>query len=137
SPEGGSKIDHHKYNKIFNYAAKCARTWYSHVNGPLARGASNGALYLVTGCDKARAWGVASFTDANPDYVSLTFAPRMSRNPLGAPEYYFSTCSSAWASSSSDNVFGNQSGCVFLRGFRIAIQTPPFMAGLMIGSKVT
>ncbi|KAE9383498.1 hypothetical protein BT96DRAFT_843768 [Gymnopus androsaceus JB14] len=57
-PEGGKRIDHQQYSKFYKYAAECARSWYTHVNGPLmARGVHNGALYLVTGCDKARAWG--------------------------------------------------------------------------------
>ncbi|KIK58590.1 hypothetical protein GYMLUDRAFT_112745, partial [Collybiopsis luxurians FD-317 M1] len=55
-PEGGMRIDHQKYTRFYRYAAECARSWYSYVNGPLERGAHNGSIYLVTGCDKARAW---------------------------------------------------------------------------------
>ncbi|KAF9075459.1 hypothetical protein BDP27DRAFT_1034462 [Rhodocollybia butyracea] len=133
-PEGGSKIDHHQYTKFYEYAAESARTWYAHVNGPLARGVHSGSLYLVTGCDKARAWGVASFTNANPREVSLEFMPCEPRVP-GAPEYLFSTCSSAFSSSDADNIFKNESGCVFLRGFKIAIRARPFIPGLPV--KVT
>jgi hypothetical protein len=55
-------------------AAECAQSWYSHVNGPLASGAHNGALYLVTGFDEARAWGVAAFIDV--EELPWTLNPR-------------------------------------------------------------
>ncbi|KAE9404218.1 hypothetical protein BT96DRAFT_916987 [Gymnopus androsaceus JB14] len=128
-PEGGMRIDHQQYTRFYKYAADCARSWYIYINGPLARGAHNGSIYLVTGCDKARAWGVASFLDARPETVSLEFEEQ--------PEYWFSTCNSATSLSDADDVFENQSGCVFLRGFKIAVQIPPFMRSLSIGSKVT
>ncbi|KAJ7908190.1 hypothetical protein B0H13DRAFT_1479018, partial [Mycena leptocephala] len=43
------------------YAAKHAESWYKYVNGPRGRGLANGDLYLVTGCEKARSWGMASY----------------------------------------------------------------------------
>ncbi|KAE9397957.1 hypothetical protein BT96DRAFT_822612 [Gymnopus androsaceus JB14] len=135
-PEGGKRIDHQQYSKFYKYAAECARSWYTHVNGPLmARGVHNGALYLVTGCDKARAWGVASFIDAHPGSVSLDFVPRKSVREGGLPEYEFSRCNYASSSSDSDNVFGNQSGCMFLRGLKIAVRFPRFLP--KIGTQVS
>ncbi|KAJ3852422.1 hypothetical protein EV368DRAFT_16973, partial [Lentinula lateritia] len=136
-PEGASQIDHQEYTKFYRFAAECARSWYTYVNGPLARGAHNGSLYLVTGCDKARAWGVASFVDAHPGSVSLDFVPEKPDNERGPPEYSFSKCNSASSSSDADNIFQNQTGCVFLRGFKIAVKIPPFMTSSNVAAKVT
>ncbi|KAE9398958.1 hypothetical protein BT96DRAFT_882533 [Gymnopus androsaceus JB14] len=125
-PEGGKRIDHQQLSMFYDYAVECAQSWYAHVNEPMARGVHNGALYLVTGFDKARAWGVASFIDANPGTVSLDFVPGALSNVGGHPTYWFSKHNCASASSDADNVFGNQSGCVFLRGFKIAVRHNPF-----------
>ncbi|KIK53906.1 hypothetical protein GYMLUDRAFT_106946, partial [Collybiopsis luxurians FD-317 M1] len=59
-PEGAKRIDHQQWTTLYNYVAECAQSWYDFVNGDrdqggLARGL-DGGLYLVTGCDKARAW---------------------------------------------------------------------------------
>ncbi|KAJ7471383.1 hypothetical protein B0H11DRAFT_1685337, partial [Mycena galericulata] len=43
------------------YAAKNAESWYKHVNGARGRGLANGSLYLVSGCEKSRSWGMAAF----------------------------------------------------------------------------
>ncbi|KAJ7817996.1 hypothetical protein B0H14DRAFT_2840790 [Mycena olivaceomarginata] len=43
------------------YAAEHAKSWYRYVNGPRGRGLTNGALCLVTGVEKSRSWGIASF----------------------------------------------------------------------------
>ncbi|KAF7374453.1 WD40-containing domain protein [Mycena sanguinolenta] len=45
------------------YAAKHAQSWYKYVNGTRGRGLVNGNLYLVTGCEKPRSWGMAFFHD--------------------------------------------------------------------------
>ncbi|KIK60187.1 hypothetical protein GYMLUDRAFT_614472 [Collybiopsis luxurians FD-317 M1] len=125
-PEGGSKSDHQQLITFRNYAAEHARSWYAHANGPLARGINNGSIYFVTGCDKARAWGVASFTDACPSDVSLEFVPSEPGRRGGPPGYWFSKCKAASSSSDADDVFENQSGCIFLRGFKVAVRIPPF-----------
>ncbi|KAF5371100.1 hypothetical protein D9757_010795 [Collybiopsis confluens] len=125
-PEGGSKTDHQKLNEFRAYAAKHAQSWYAHVNGPMARGVHNGAIYFVTGFDKTRAWGVASFIDAKPSDVSLEFVPSQSAQRGGPPDYWFRTSHAASSSSDADDVFENRSGCIFLRGFKIAIRIPPF-----------
>jgi hypothetical protein len=50
------------------YAAKNAKSWYEYVKGPKrGRQLVNGALYLVTGCEKAASWGMASFNEMSPN----------------------------------------------------------------------
>ncbi|KAJ3921478.1 hypothetical protein F5877DRAFT_88793 [Lentinula edodes] len=57
-PEGGKRVDHLHRARFEKYAAECAPSWYIHVNRALGRTACNGSLYLITGFDKARAWGL-------------------------------------------------------------------------------
>lgn len=132
-PEGGKRIEHSQWTTLYSYTAECAQSWYDYVNGPrdqggLARGIYRG-LYLVTGCDKARAWGVASFEDAKPPERSacLEFVPKSAAvDTYGtAPQYRFSRCDFAASFSDAEPAFGQLSGCVFLRGFRVAIQNRP------------
>ncbi|KIK59377.1 hypothetical protein GYMLUDRAFT_678444 [Collybiopsis luxurians FD-317 M1] len=136
-PEGGRKTDHQQLNTFRDYAAKHARSWYAHANGPLARSIPNGSIYFVTGCDKARAWGTACFIDAQPGDVSLEYVPAESTKRGGLPEYWFSTSNSALSLSGTDDVFENQSGCVFLRGFKVAIKIPPFRTAVAVETTVT
>ncbi|KAE9396907.1 hypothetical protein BT96DRAFT_92979 [Gymnopus androsaceus JB14] len=61
-PEGGHKTNHMQVLKFQKYAVDYVNSWLNHVNdadGYFAREVEG--LYLVTGCDKARAWGIASF----------------------------------------------------------------------------
>ncbi|KAJ4478331.1 hypothetical protein J3R30DRAFT_3404393 [Lentinula aciculospora] len=117
-PEGGSQTEHRQYTKFYRYAADCARSRYSYVNGPLARG------------------GVASFLDARPESVSSDFVPHETQNEGEPPKYWFSTCNSALSSSNADNIFRNQSGCVFIRGLKIAVQNLIFATFSKIAAKV-
>ncbi|KAE9395157.1 hypothetical protein BT96DRAFT_826674 [Gymnopus androsaceus JB14] len=120
-PEGAKRSDHRQYEKFEAYAAKYAHSWYSYINGTLACGVSNGAIYLINGFDKARAWGVASFKDAQRN-VCLEFVPKMPANMKGAPNYWFRRYDFADCDADDDDEYQNQSGSVFLRGFRIAIK---------------
>jgi hypothetical protein len=50
-----------KVESIRSYATKHAASWYEYINGPRGRGIANGELYVVTGAEKARSWGMASY----------------------------------------------------------------------------
>ncbi|KAJ3768306.1 hypothetical protein FB446DRAFT_286144 [Lentinula raphanica] len=122
-PEGGKSVNHLQREKFEDYAAECAMSWYTHVGGALGRKIHNSSLYLITGFDKARAWGVASFSNATPENISLEFVPRSSKGKTANyPKYHFRTSNSAVSSSGADDTYGQQSGCVFLRGLKIAIR---------------
>ncbi|KAF9062302.1 hypothetical protein BDP27DRAFT_295165 [Rhodocollybia butyracea] len=120
-PEGGQKVDHMQRKKFEKHAAEHAHSWYNHAINTMAREAHNSSLYLVTGYDKTRAWGVSAFEDAEEGSVSMDFVPKRSRRGR-LPEYWFPRCNSAVSSSGTDDEYGNQSGCVFLRGFKIAVR---------------
>ncbi|KAJ3764720.1 hypothetical protein FB446DRAFT_621715, partial [Lentinula raphanica] len=113
--------DHRQLAIFENYAAEYAIMWYTHVSGPLGRKIHNGSLYLITGFDKARAWGVAAFSNANPENIHLEFILESSEEDTTYPRYEFQTCNSAVSSSGADDTYRQQSGTVFLRGLRIAI----------------
>ncbi|KAE9409813.1 hypothetical protein BT96DRAFT_458508 [Gymnopus androsaceus JB14] len=118
-PEGAKRTDHLQYMNFAEHAATYGYSWYSYVNGPLKRGVYNGALYFITGYDKACAWGVASFKDAQRD-VHLEYLPKAPTKVEGPPKYWFR---SDFASRDcGDDVLGYQSGSVFLRGFKITLQ---------------
>ncbi|KAJ7029921.1 hypothetical protein C8F04DRAFT_1115463 [Mycena alexandri] len=54
------------------YAARHADSWYKYVNGTRGRGLANGDLCLVTGCEKTRSWGMASYHTGREEF-ELTF----------------------------------------------------------------
>lgn len=121
-PEGAQRIQHRQRSRFSEYALNHAQTWFTYANGPgLARGTQG--LYFVTGCDKARAWGVASFYDADPERVWLQFEPQWPSNNEVLPIYHFTKSESASSSSGADSM-GEQSGCVFLRGYKVTIRAP-------------
>ncbi|KAJ7798017.1 hypothetical protein B0H13DRAFT_1521250, partial [Mycena leptocephala] len=58
---------------VRTYAAAHAESWFKYINGPRGRGL-DGSLYLVTGCEKAPSWGVASFHTVDNTF-QLSFKP--------------------------------------------------------------
>ncbi|KAJ7649676.1 hypothetical protein FB45DRAFT_817, partial [Roridomyces roridus] len=50
--------------QIVEYVHVNAESWYKYVNGERGCQLPNGSLYLITGWEKARAWGMASFQNA-------------------------------------------------------------------------
>jgi hypothetical protein len=58
------------------YAAQNAESWYKYANGTRGRGLVNGSLYLVTGCEKAKSWGMTLFQDVmGQSEFQLAFKP--------------------------------------------------------------
>ncbi|KAJ7476218.1 hypothetical protein FB451DRAFT_1033570, partial [Mycena latifolia] len=62
--------------RVRQYAAKHAQSWYQYANGTRGRGLTNGSLHLVTGCEKTKSWGIASFQDVTArNEFQLSFKP--------------------------------------------------------------
>lgn len=132
-------MDLRKRGLFYQYAARNAISWYQFVNGPeLDRRPENGSLYLVTGCDKSPAWGVASYSHPlGGTKVSLKFMA-VGRRDDTSLEYSWENYSSAVSrtgrqhdqcgssevgpesSEPGPNPTFNQ--CVFVRGLRISLQ---------------
>ncbi|KAJ6517568.1 hypothetical protein DFH09DRAFT_234543 [Mycena vulgaris] len=75
-PHGAHLEKLENLESVRRYAAKHAESWYNYVNGTRGRGLVNGSLYLVTGCEKTKSWGMASFHDvADQNEFELAFKP--------------------------------------------------------------
>ncbi|KAJ7887797.1 hypothetical protein B0H14DRAFT_2337540 [Mycena olivaceomarginata] len=75
-PHGGylEKLD--KLAFMRQYAAKNAKSWYKYLNGTRGCELVNGRLFLITGCEKARSWGMATFHHVLPqNEFQLSFSP--------------------------------------------------------------
>ncbi|KAF7374457.1 Pleiotropic drug resistance ABC transporter protein [Mycena sanguinolenta] len=58
------------------YAAEHAESWYKYANITRGRGLVNGRLYLITGWEKAKSWGIAYFRDVSlQSEFKLSFGP--------------------------------------------------------------
>ncbi|KAJ7612628.1 hypothetical protein FB45DRAFT_729268, partial [Roridomyces roridus] len=84
---------------ILQYIRQNTASWYEYVRSPTGRGhpLSNGALYLITGWEKTRVWGMASFRDlATHSYpFGALFEPDIDAIP-GAEH-----CNYSWTASGS------------------------------------
>jgi hypothetical protein len=76
-PEGASRLDIlNRISDFKHYTMQNALLWYQFANEHLGREIPNGSLMLVTGCDMAFSWGIASFSDVSSDMeVELSFSP--------------------------------------------------------------
>jgi hypothetical protein len=88
--------------------------------------AENGSLYLITGCDKAKSWGVASFSNAAGSF-GLTFVTTAIG---GSTDHPFSWQEVGVAATGCGPIpvelFDGaqdppQNQCTFLRGFKISL----------------
>ncbi|KAJ7685797.1 hypothetical protein DFH06DRAFT_50685 [Mycena polygramma] len=73
-PDGAHAQELRNMESMRKYAAKHADSWYEYINGPRGRGLSNGDLYLVTGYEKTRAWGMSSYQNVREQF-KLFFKP--------------------------------------------------------------
>ncbi|KAK7436206.1 MAPK-activated protein kinase Srk1 [Stygiomarasmius scandens] len=130
-PEGGSTVDLYNQGKFYDYANNHALAWYKYVNGVLGYEADNGSLYLVTGCDKSRCWGVSAFSTDNPEDIFIEFIPRNSQSST-LPQYRFGNhrAAAVKAAPAFEQQNQAQTGCTFVRGFRVAVR-PKFLHRMM------
>ncbi|KAJ7654144.1 hypothetical protein DFH06DRAFT_948240, partial [Mycena polygramma] len=56
------------------YAAQNADAWYKYIKGTRGRQLANGDLHLVTGWEKTRSWGMASYHTVRQQF-QLLFKP--------------------------------------------------------------
>lgn len=109
------------------YALQHAESWYLYAREVRGREAGNGSIYFVTGSDKSKSWGIASFSNV-PGSFTLTFTPR----PIEGThrDYSFSWEESSLAATNSGprpiEYFDEardrpQNQCTFIRGFKVSL----------------
>lgn len=76
-PHGAHQEKLSNLGSMQEYAAKNAESWYKYVNRTRGRNLANGSLYLVTGWEKSKSWGTATFQDVVvvQDEFQLSFVP--------------------------------------------------------------
>jgi hypothetical protein len=75
-PHGGYLQNLGKLAFMRQYAAKNAKSWYKYLNETRGCELVNGSLFLITGCEKARSWGMATFHHVSPqNEFQLSFSP--------------------------------------------------------------
>lgn len=113
-PEGASREDLMTERDFQGHALRYGLAWYRHAREVRRRICPNGSLYLVTGVDKTRSWGLTSF--------STTSDMRMVSVKLGianTSSWEYAGC--AMFRQSDDNCPpAHENQCVFLRGFTIS-----------------
>ncbi|KAF8964089.1 hypothetical protein BDZ97DRAFT_1817925 [Flammula alnicola] len=89
-PDGATSSDLRNISRFRHYASANAESWYRFANGPLGCEAKNGDIRLVVGCDKATAWGMATFsnlTEQNDFRLKFKSTTQNSSDPMYYWEY--------------------------------------------------
>ncbi|KIM72179.1 hypothetical protein PILCRDRAFT_804222 [Piloderma croceum F 1598] len=125
-PEGASRQNIRNLAKFRSQGIKNTLRWYQFANGTLGREAPNGSLYLVTGCDKSAAWGIASISGASEtSALSFKFTAAHLIEASAAFTYSWEMHCPATVRIGPEPC-GNpgrlQNQCVFLHGFKMAVQ---------------
>jgi len=95
-PDGGCREDLRDRGSFLEQALKHGLQWYEYTNITRKRLAPNGSLYLITGCDKAASWGIASFSDrSGGDELSLKFTAAQIASGSTSYAYKWETSSPA------------------------------------------
>jgi len=74
-PQGAQAQDLANVSRFRQYLSDNAESWYRYVNNVCGREARNGDVRLVIGCDKASAWGIATFANSSTQDFHLEFKP--------------------------------------------------------------
>ncbi len=125
-PDGAHRYVAKNRSIYEKYASENGIAWYQYANGTLGRGAPNGSLYLVTGCDKCRSWGTAAISQPEETKeVSLKFiAAGIAEGGIAL----HSSCSTDFGTEtrcfppSTITGHGLENQCVFVRGITIAVK---------------
>ncbi|KAJ7603829.1 hypothetical protein FB45DRAFT_881192 [Roridomyces roridus] len=125
----GSHIERlDNFGDMLQYTRQNAENWYKYVNGARGRQLSNGSLYLITGWEKARAWGIAAFQEIPPTryLFRISFGPTFVNSGFASQKSYRWTTSGATRTKSSGPVAMDQTPLnqtVFIHGFSISLGT--------------
>ncbi|KAF7975594.1 hypothetical protein HWV62_9159 [Athelia sp. TMB] len=130
-PDGARGERYRNTQSIQDYTEKNAKSWYNFINGEKGLQAPNGSIYVVTACDKATAWGIATAaTNDSSHSASFKFT---AVKGVGAGASYlcsWSTSSGTVSRHSTESNLGpdmrqphNQ--CLFIKGMKVMIRDSP------------
>ncbi|PPQ64815.1 hypothetical protein CVT26_002647 [Gymnopilus dilepis] len=122
-PNGASREDLVSTDRFREYARQNAPHWYQYINHYGRTLHANGSLFLVTGCDKANDWAIASFPfhpGRSEDSLDLHYAWRPDFecpwfDPGTAEAKYYCPPEPLPKACSANNQ------CIFIRGMRISL----------------
>ncbi|KAJ6594817.1 hypothetical protein B0H19DRAFT_919359, partial [Mycena capillaripes] len=125
-PDGAHLQKLRNMENLRAYAAKHADSWYRYINGSRGRGLTNGDLYLVTSCEKARSWGMSSYSAVREEF-ELKFKPTIRPDATYSP-YRWSGISgrknpAKGKSLDPDSTNGSINQTTFMHGWSISLPT--------------
>ena len=123
-PDGASRKNLIPLKAFREYAIVQTPAWYDFVTNQLNRIITNGSLYLVTGVDKARSWGVASYSNI-PGERHILLRPS-DANDTSAPatrHYAWERSGQVAARAGPRRPVRQENQCVFVRGYKLALRT--------------
>jgi len=120
-PEGASRVDWiQSRDDVRKFISQNYEKWHSFVNTD--RGRRTSSLFIVTGCDKTTAWGLASFLGSSESgTLSLTCSDL--NEPEAKWSYEWEGCTPAAVRFSANRAPLMENQCIFLRGFTLSLRT--------------
>lgn len=122
-PDGASREDLKTGKSLEDFIKQSAESWYQWAVGPADRLIEPNSLYFVTGCMKAKSWGIATYSSAVPAPHNVII---FSKSTVNLSEPYIwekQGRTSARAGPYPDEDLGTtgQNQCMFIRGYKIAL----------------
>lgn len=106
-----------------DFIKQSAESWYRWAAGPADRLIDRDSLYLVTGCMKAKCWGIATYSSAVPAPHNIII---LSKSTVDSSEPYIwekqggtTARTGPYPDEELDTIGQNQ--CIFIRGYKIAL----------------
>jgi hypothetical protein len=121
-PDGASRKNLIPLDEFREYAIVRTPAWYNFVTKRLRRIISNGSLYLVTGVDKARSWGVASYSNISGERHIL-LRPSDADDTSAPANYAWERSGQVAARAGPRRPVRRENQCVFIRGYKLALRT--------------
>ncbi|ESK87724.1 hypothetical protein Moror_1825 [Moniliophthora roreri MCA 2997] len=130
-PEGSALYILENQSKFRDYARRHAKEWFQYAQERRGREFPpdrDPSLYMVTGCEKCSAWGIASFFNPQPTRKLVIIPFNTAQDKMGQAGNVYSwgfdgrcntRCHPAEEDSSWDGQY-YQNQCVFLRGFKVS-----------------
>ncbi|KAJ7227449.1 hypothetical protein GGX14DRAFT_629977 [Mycena pura] len=124
-PHGSHLEKLRNQEQMRQYAMENAESWYRYINRTRGRRMANGELYLITGCEKSRAGGMATFqhVSAGNDF-NVVYKAFPDVNTMGI-KYRFNRGTPAqtktFAQSSPGRHIHGLNNTIFLHGFTISL----------------